>query len=147
MWVDLSRACRRLVVPALGAIAFAAALSPTATTRAGFTLVDLAMGILLVAAVSGRSVPGASSRAVRAVAVTSYSVYMTHTAVLEVVSWSAGRLPPAVVLGLAVVLVGVVGAVFYAAVERPTMRARERWAPRRVESLYPDRPVLEGSRS
>lgn len=140
VWAGLAGACRRLAVPALAALTLVAALPAAAAMRAGFTLVDVSMAVLLVAVAGARPLPGASSRAVRAVALTSYSVYMTHTAVLEGVSRVAGALPPGAAFGLALVLVGIVGAAFYALVERPTLRLRERWAPRRAGA-----PSLSGA--
>ncbi|HEX8386838.1 MAG TPA: hypothetical protein VF576_11680, partial [Rubricoccaceae bacterium] len=85
-----------------------------------------------------RPLPGASSRVVRGLAAASYSVYMTHTAVLEGVARMEGALPDVLRFVVALGLVGVVGGAFYVTVERPTLWLRERWAPRRTDGRAPE---------
>jgi peptidoglycan/LPS O-acetylase OafA/YrhL len=96
----------------------------------GFPILALAMGCLVIAGASPASligrftVPGAGFLAAMA-----YSLYLTHKAVYHLVGLAAGN----ALLGrplLALAAYGgaalLVGALFYAAIERPSLRLRER---------------------
>ena len=134
LWPTFERWATRLAVPALAVVASVPWMSDDLVNQWAFAAVDLAFAVLLVAVVGRRALPTATSRVVRAVALTSYSVYMTHTAVLNAYR---SVVMPAVGASAAVHLVGalacvaVVGGAFYGLIERPSVRLRERWAPRR----------------
>ena len=132
LWPVLRRTAAWLVIPGLAFVASVPWLTVDVLNRFAYAGVDLAFLAVLVTVVDRRALPLASSRAVGMVALTSYSVYMTHTTVLDAV----GRTPlaalpaPLFVIG-ALAAVGVAGALFYAAVERPSLWLRRRLAPRR----------------
>lgn len=135
LWPSLRRAGRVLALPSLAFVAAVPWLPLDVLNRFAYTGVDLAFVAVLVAVVDGRPLPLASSRAVRAVALTSYSVYMTQAtsfdAYRRVVGEALPGIPEAIHFAGGLVLVGVVGAAFYATVERPSLWLRRRLAPRR----------------
>ncbi len=103
--------------------------------RLGFTELALAITMILVH-LTGRN-PGwiARSRAVHWIALTSYSVYLTHTLMIHValeVITRAPSLPDAVFFPLSLVLVALGGALFYLVFERSSLLLRARFAPRRT---------------
>ena len=138
LWPALQRAARLLVAPGLAVVASVPWLPPDVLNRFAYAGVALAFLAVLVLVADREDLPFASSRAVRFVALTSYSVYMTHTTVLDV----AGRTPLAALprplfVGVALAGVWLAGALFYRAVEVPTLRLRQRVAPRRDDRPSP----------
>lgn len=139
-WPGLERAARWVAVPGLLFVASVPLLPLDVLNRWAYAGVDLAFAAVLVAVATGRALPGAGSRAVRAVALTSYSVYMTQSMALEAVQTASGEALPALVrLPLGLLAVAAVGATFYLFIERPSLRLRDRFAPNR--SLTPS-PAL-----
>ena len=138
-WPALQRAARVALVPGLAFVAAVPFLPPDVVNRYAFTGVDLAFAAVVVAVATRRPLPGAASRVVRAVAVSSYSVYMTQSVALEAYWTLAGplALPPLAHLAAGVGAVAVVGGAFYAAVERPSLRLRHLAAPRRTDDAAP----------
>lgn len=102
-------------------------------TIAGYSLMAWAYALAVVAALSDKTplhrwrVPGVAQ-----LALWSYSIYLTHKAVMFVVSqaFKAHGLGPEWVVPGVVVLSVLVGALLYHAVELPFMRWRDRIAPR-----------------
>ena len=146
-WPHVRRAGRVLVLPGLAFVASVPWLPVDVLNRFAYTGVDVACAALLVVVVEAPAF--ASSRAIRAVALTSYSVYMTHTAILKVyhgtVQVAFPHVPPGLHAVGALVAVGAVGAAFYAAVERPSLWLRRRIAPRRSGEPSPAlAPVSSG---
>ena len=137
-WPSLERAARVVAVPGLLFVASVPFLPLDVLNRWAYAGVDLAFAAVLVAVVTWRGLPGAESRVVRAVALTSYSVYMTQSAALEAVQTVLGEaLPAPARLPVALLAVAVVGGAFYVAVERPSLRLRERLAPNRAHTPSP----------
>ena len=134
-WPAVVRVARLAAVPGLLLVASVPLLPPGVLNRYAFTLVDIAFAAVLVAVVARPPLLGATSRAVRAVALASYSVYMTHTVALEVTERVASGLPAPLHVAVGLAAVAAVGAAFYAAVERPSLRLRERLLPGRVPSV------------
>lgn len=132
-WPGLARAARAAAVPGLLFVAAVPLLPLDVLNRWAYAGVDLAFAAVLVAVVTWRALPGAESRVVQAVAVASYSVYMTQSAALEAVQtvWG-GVLPAPVRLPVALLAVAAVGGAFYLVVERPSLRLRERLSPARA---------------
>jgi peptidoglycan/LPS O-acetylase OafA/YrhL len=103
--------------------------------RLGYTELAAAITMIMLH-LTGRN-PGwiARSRAVHWIALTSYSVYLTHTlmihAALEVIT-RVPSLPAAVFFPLSLVLIATGGALFYLAFERSSLLLRARFAPRRT---------------
>lgn len=135
LWPRIRHVARLVAVPGLAFVASVPWLPLDVVNRFAYTGVDVAFAAVLVAVVDGRPLPFASSRAVRWVALTSYSIYMTHTSVLRLYQATVGAsfpdLPAGLHAALALVAVGLVAAAFYAAAERPSLWLRERIAPRR----------------
>ena len=141
LWPTLRRAGRALVLPGLAFVAAVPWLPLDVLNRYAYSGVALAFVAVVVAAADRRPLPFAASRAVRAAALTSYSVYMTHTVALDAYRRLAvgafTDVPTAVHAVGALALVGAVGAAFYHVVERPTLAVRRRLAPRRSAVASP----------
>ena len=141
LWPALRRLARALVVPGLAFVATVPWLPLDVLNRYAYTGVAVAFVAVVVATADRRPLPFAGSRAVRAVALTSYSVYMTHMVTADVyrrvVMDALPGVPPAVHIAGALVLIGAVGGAFYAAVERPALWVRRRLAPRRSDRPSP----------
>ena len=141
LWRALRRVGRAIVLPGLAFVASVPWLPLDVLNRYAYTGVAIAFVALVVATADRKPLPFASSRAVRAVALTSYSVYMTHMVAADayrrLVMEALPGVPAALHVGLALVLIGLVGAGFYAAVERPSLWVRRRLAPRRSDVPSP----------
>ena len=141
LWPTLRRTGRALALPGLAFVASIPWLPLDVLNRYAYTGVDLAFIAVLLALVDRRPLPMASSRTVRAVALTSYSVYMTQATSFDAYQRLIGEtlpgIPQAVHFVGALVLVGAVGGAFYAVVERPTLAVRRRVAPRRSDLQSP----------
>jgi peptidoglycan/LPS O-acetylase OafA/YrhL len=97
---------------------------PTATATCFLSLLLTRVGVAR---------DGRSSGVIYAVAVSSYSLYLTHALVIHVaraLALKVGALPYSYLV-LATLLIGAVGATFYRLVERPSMLLRERFSPAR----------------
>jgi peptidoglycan/LPS O-acetylase OafA/YrhL len=125
------------VLPGLAFVASVPWLPLDVLNRYAYTGVAVAFVALVVATADRSPLPFASSRAVRAVALSSYSVYMTHTVAADayrrLVMDTYPAAPAVLHVALALTVIGLVGATFYAAVERPALVVRRRLAPRRPE--------------
>ena len=135
LWPGLQRIGRVLLIPGLVFVMSVPWLPPDVLNRWGFAGVDLGFLAALVLVVDRPPVVLAASRAIRGIALASYSVYMTHTSVLDLyrrtVMEAVPGMPAAVHVATSVLLIGAVGAVFYVAVERPSIHLRSRLVPRR----------------
>ena len=104
--------------------------------RLGFTEGAVAVTMILIHLTGRNPVWIASNSAVKWIALTSYSVYLTHTlmihAALEVMD-RAPSLPTPVFFPLALALIATGGAFFYLAFERTSLLLRARLAPRRTK--------------
>jgi len=135
-WPAMKRWCGWLLVPALLALTVLPFLSEMMMYRVGLTVMALALMVILVFLAERRTVWIAQSGAIKWVALTSYSVYLTHAVILHFATGMMKRadfLPDAAFFPLALVLVGVGGWVFYWGVERTSLQVRDRWFPRRTE--------------
>jgi peptidoglycan/LPS O-acetylase OafA/YrhL len=115
-------------------------LSDVALYRVGLTLLALALVMVLVALVGRVPSRFASSSVVRAMALMSYSVYLTHALMIHAARWILDVVPAIpwpVYFPLALSLVGTVGAIFYAGVERTAIVLRDRWIARRASVALP----------
>ena len=141
LWPALRRIGRILALPGLAFVASVPWLPLDILNRYAYTGVDLAFIAVLVAVADSRPLPLATTRTVRAIALTSYSVYMTQATSFDAYNRLVGEalpgIPQAIHLVGALVLVGAVGAAFYAAVERPSLWLRRRIAPRRSDRPSP----------
>ena len=148
-WPALRTAARALVVPGLAFVAAVPWLPVNVLNRFAYSGVAVAFVALVVVLAERRPLPLAGSRAVRVVALTSYSVYMTHAVVADGYRrFVMGALPaipePVHVVGVVAVILAVGGA-FYAVVERPTLWLRRRYAPRRSGDPSPALADVERS--
>ena len=141
LWPGLRRLGTWLALPGLAFVASVPWLPVDVLNRFAYAGVDLAFAAVLVAVVDRRTLPFAASRAVGALALTSYSVYMTHMVVADVYRRVAVDALPGVPLAVhaagAIGAIGVVGGAFYATVERPSLWLRRRVAPRRSDRPSP----------
>ena len=141
LWPALRRVGRLLVLPGLAFVASVPWLPLDVLNRYAYSGVDLAFLAVLIAVVDARPLPWATSRTVRVIALTSYSVYMTQATSFDAYNRLVGKALPGVSepihLVAGILLVGAVGAAFYAAVEHPTLWFRRRLAPRRSDVPSP----------
>jgi peptidoglycan/LPS O-acetylase OafA/YrhL len=122
-----------------GALAFVASqyLSAVWTYRIESTVLSVGLAATLVFFVTSKPSALSSSIVVRAVAIASYSTYLTHALVIHVASLIVNQLQTAywfTYFPLALALVAIVATLFYWAVELASIRSRDSWIPRRVES-------------
>jgi peptidoglycan/LPS O-acetylase OafA/YrhL len=146
LWSRVRAMAAVLLLPSLAFLAAVPWFSASFTAGFAYTGVDLACAVLLVSVVDRPAFRLGSPRLVRAVALTSYSVYMTHTAMLDlyrsVVMETFPALPSVVHALAALALVLAAGSAFYWAVEVPSLWFRERVAPRRPRVVaVPDVPA------
>ncbi|MEL6614272.1 MAG: acyltransferase [Bacteroidota bacterium] len=141
LWPALRRTGRALALPGLAFVAAIPWLPLDVLNRYAYSGVDLAFVAVLVAVADRAPLPFAASRAVRWVALTSYSVYMTQATSFDAYQRIVGDAFPGVPQGIhlfgGLALVGLVGGAFYLAVERPTLWLRRRIAPRRSHRPSP----------
>ncbi len=104
--------------------------------KLGFTVVAVAVTMILVH-LTGRN-PGwiARSSAVKWIALTSYSVYLTHTLMIHLALGAMHRapfLPIPTFFPLSLAMVAIGGVLFYLAFERTSLMLRARLSPRRTK--------------
>lgn len=135
MWVCLSRYAAAIAVVGLLGFISAELAGPIYVYRVGLTALAWLWAGLLLLMVADRCPRVAQSPWVKAVALSSYSVYLTHSLMIHVARLLMGKIPGlgwGAYFPLALLLVAVGGAVCYFGVERTTIRLRDRWVPRRV---------------
>ena len=114
-----------LTLPGIAFVASIPWLPVDVLNRYAYTGVALAFVAVVVATANRRPLPFAASSVVRAIALTSYSVYMTHTVAADVYRRVVMDALPGVPVALhmvgALVVIAGVGGVFYGVVERPTL--------------------------
>lgn len=113
------------------------AAPPVWMYRLGFTALALGLAALLIWLVEQDAGKLASSTVVKAIALTSYSVYLTHALVIDAVGMLMHRfsgLPWLAYFPIALLLITVTGATFYFAIELTSVRLRDRWVPRRART-------------
>jgi len=113
----------------------------------GYPLISLSMGLIVVAATSPncavlrRPIPGAN-----AIALMSYSLYLSHKAVI---GWASSafatssddvRLAPGLAAAAAI---AVVGAALHFGVERPALKLRDRFVRRSISESHPLSPQAD----
>ena len=109
-------------------------LPPLLRYRLGLTILPLGFMALLIWLVGRKPSGFASSRLIRWLAISSYSVYLTHTSIIQVALKLIRRVPAApwqMYFPLALALIGIGGWGFYQAVERTSISLRDRWITRR----------------
>jgi peptidoglycan/LPS O-acetylase OafA/YrhL len=133
-WLVVKRCSTFLFLPACLLLALVPFFSKTLMYRVGLTALALALNIILVCLVDRQPVWIARTRTVRWIALTSYSVYLTHALMIHLACRSmsvAGFLPNAVYFPMACTFIALGGWLFYLGIERTSLVLRDRWAPRR----------------
>ncbi len=133
-WTRLTRLSRGLSVPALALFVSVAFWPRQGVYLAGLTVIPIVWAIVLAAVAGARPLPGAASRLTYGVAITSFSVYLTHSLVIHAGKVLAARVPqltgfPLLIIWLA--LIYGTGAAYYWAVEKTSLWLRDRVAPSR----------------
>jgi len=133
-WQRLRVAAQWLLLPACAALACLPLLSSTQMYIAGLAVLAVALTVILVF-ITGRQ-PNwfAGSLLIKWVALTSYSVYLTHALAIHFSLLILDRLRAkslAQYIPLTCCVIAVAGVVFYFAVEWISLRLRDRLAPRR----------------
>lgn len=133
-WRVVKRCSTFLFLPACLLLASVPCFSEMFMYRVGLTALALALNIILVYLVDRQPIWIARTRTVRWVALTSYSVYLTHALMIHLARRSmsaASFLPKVVYFPMACAFIAIGGWMFYLGVERTSLVLRDRWAPRR----------------
>jgi peptidoglycan/LPS O-acetylase OafA/YrhL len=142
-WLVVKRCSAFLFLPACLLLASVPFFSRMFMYRVGLTALALALNIILVYLVDRQPVWIARTRAVRWIALTSYSVYLTHALMIHLARRSMSAvsfLPGAVYFPMACSFIALGGWIFYLGIERTSLVLRDRWAPRRSANGWPSRP-------
>ena len=133
-WSRIKGASRLLLVPAVGFVLAMMFIPALVMYRFGILALSLSLAVFLVVAINRPPGPFVSHPWVRNIALSSYSVYLTHALMVHVgrqlserVTW----LPSIAYYPLTLLLIGVAGTIFYLFVEQPSLSIRDRLAPRR----------------
>jgi peptidoglycan/LPS O-acetylase OafA/YrhL len=133
-WTSIVRWAKVLVVPLLGAGVIVFYVSHHYFYVAGLTFMTLGFLSLLVAGVGARPRTGRGHRFVKAVAVGSYSGYLTHALMIHLARRTIARFAiESSLLRLAIfgALIAGGATAFFWFVERPSLAVRDRLAPAR----------------
>ena len=136
LWESLQRRGAWLIAAACALLIAFVALEDPARYRVGLFLLPLALVTILVVMVGRVPSALARSRVVHAIAVASYSVYLTHPLTIHLSRArlnAAPAVPRVLYFPLTVLLVALAGCVFYVAVERSSILVRDRLVRRRIE--------------
>jgi peptidoglycan/LPS O-acetylase OafA/YrhL len=121
----------------IAALAAFACLPPLWQYRFGFTVLPLGFVTLLIWLVGRKPGALASSLVIQWLAVSSYSVYLTHALVIHLARRLIGMAPGALwplYFPVVLILIGAVGLGFYLGFERTSIYLRDRWISRRQYS-------------
>ncbi len=132
-WSRLAAFCRKWAWLAVALLALVDWIPARLFYCFGYTYISALFAVLLAACVGQPALPAAATAGMRAVALTSYSVYLTHALVLQAARRLALALPTgreAIYYATALAGMALAGAAFYFMVELPAMRWRERIVPR-----------------
>jgi peptidoglycan/LPS O-acetylase OafA/YrhL len=132
-WAGLTVFCRKWAWPAVALLTLVYWIPARLFYCFGYTYISALFAVLLAACAGRPALPAAATAWMRAIALTSYSVYLTHSLVLQAARRLAFALPAgreAMYYMMALAGTALVGAAFHFMVERPAMRWRERIVPR-----------------
>jgi peptidoglycan/LPS O-acetylase OafA/YrhL len=112
----------------------------------GFTALALTCGLVVSVAATDRPWGPARWRLTRTIALTSYSIYLTHPLAIQAVARFARVLPTSALVAAMLLASVAVGVLFHRLVEVPAIRARDWLVPRRREGQHhvalPSLPVV-----
>jgi peptidoglycan/LPS O-acetylase OafA/YrhL len=133
-WVWARRAAPWLLVSGIAATALSALAGHLWLYRIGWSGVGVIWASLLVVLVERPiKVPG-SRTWIRGIAISSYSIYLTHAMMIHVARAITDLLPRSswfLYYPIALLLIAIAGTACYLGVERTSIVVRDRWAPRR----------------
>jgi peptidoglycan/LPS O-acetylase OafA/YrhL len=142
-WLVVKRCSSFLFLPACLLLASVPFFSEMFMYRVGLTVLALALNIILVCLVDRPPLWIARTRTVRWIALTSYSVYLTHALMIHLARRSMSAvsfLPSAAYFPMACAFIALGGWIFYMGIERTSLVLRDRWAPRRSANDQLARP-------
>ena len=134
LMLSLQKLSRWLVGFSLAALSGFVLLPALWRYRLGLTVLPLGFITLLIWLVGRKPGALASSRLVHWLAISSYSIYLTHTSIIQVAVKLIRKVPAAswpLYFPLALILIGIGSWGFYLAVERTSISLRDRWIARR----------------
>jgi peptidoglycan/LPS O-acetylase OafA/YrhL len=131
-WLRVRRLCRAAALPAVLLLAAVYWIPPRLFYDWGYTYLALLFTVLLAAVAGARPLPGAASPLIQALALSSYSVYLTHALALHAaqrLARAAGSPARGEAVYYAAAAGGTLalGAAFYWSIERTSLRLRDRW--------------------
>jgi len=124
----------------MGVIAF---LPEVWMYRLGLTMLALCFAALLAWLMHSPRRIGAGRLLIKAVAISSYSVYLIHALMLHVACGVMKAVPAIPWFGyfpIALALIAFAGALFYFLVERPSIKLRDQWIARRTGVVIENQP-------
>jgi peptidoglycan/LPS O-acetylase OafA/YrhL len=137
IFAQVQQWCGKLFWPSCIILAMLPFWSEALMYQLGLSVLAVTLCVILIA-LEGRE-PGrlARSRIVYWIAVTSYSVYLTHTLMIHLATLAVEQLglPEYLFYVLASTAIVLTGAVFYLACERLSIAIRERVVPRRKTTM------------
>jgi peptidoglycan/LPS O-acetylase OafA/YrhL len=134
LWSYLQKYARWMAVPALATFASIACFPRPVRFYLGPEIVAIIALIQLAAVAGKKPIPGASGRVVYHIAITSYSVYLTHGLVLQLVAVlnkQVLHLPAGLLMTVAMPLLAAVGYLYFRLVELPAIKVRDYLVPRK----------------
>jgi peptidoglycan/LPS O-acetylase OafA/YrhL len=145
-WARVRRLCRRGAVPALLLLPGVYWIPPRLFYDFGYTYLAVLFAVLVGALAGARPRPGATGPAVRALALGSYSIYLTHALALHAAQRLARGLAGLragewAYYAAAVAGTAALGGAFYWSVERPSLRLRDRWIAADAAPAGPPQPA------
>jgi peptidoglycan/LPS O-acetylase OafA/YrhL len=137
-WSMVKRVSAILFVPACLLLATLPLYSELMMYRIGLTVLALSLTIILVYLAERSPIWIARTRTVKWIAVTSYSVYLTHALMIHLSRMAMTKaqfLPTVAYFPVALALVALGGWMFHLGIERTSLTLRDRWVPRRAPGI------------
>ena len=131
-WAIITQVCRWLSLPALVMFVTTTFWPSQLFYLVGLTVIPLLWSIVLAAVAGSKPLPGASSRLIYGIAMTSYSVYLTHSLSIHAGAMLGNKipqLPSSILLGVWLLLIFGIGSGFYIVVEKTSLWLREKISP------------------
>jgi len=137
-WLKLKKLSKQFVIPLLIVTIALMFISQTWMYRVGFSLLAFTLMTVLVLCVDFETSSFIMPNIIRYIAQASYSIYLTHALMLHVARKAVHLfqfLPWYCYFPIAIFAIGVMGFVFYFAIERTSIMIRDRWLPRRAKCI------------
>lgn len=136
-WQVCQNVSRYLAIPLLVSCFSTAWWSDSATYLFANSLLSVGFAATLAAVTGRKPLPLADTKICYALAISSYSIYLTHALAIHAGRMIASKLPGVpelVMLGIWLILIGMLSTAFYFAFEWSSIKLRERWLPAKTKN-------------